>query len=128
MTTRAFELELHHQRSIGDFTYSIGGNFTYVKNEITYIDESENIPEWQRRTGRPMGQFFGYVSDGLYMTQEQLDNQPKFDYIEPRLGDIMYRDIDGNGIITPDDQTAIGYSRLPQIMYGINFEHQLQGI
>ena len=86
------------------------------------------LPEWQRRTGRPMGQFFGYVSDGLYMTQEQLDNQPKFDWIDPRLGDIMYRDIDGDGIITPDDQTAIGFSRLPQIMYGINLGASYKGL
>jgi TonB-linked SusC/RagA family outer membrane protein len=124
---KGFEMELLHRRTIGHFSYSIGGNFTYVKNKITYIDESENIPEWQRRTGRPMGQFFGYVSDGLYMTQEQLDNQPKFDWIDPRLGDIMYRDIDGDGIITPDDQTAIGFSRLPQIMYGINLGASYKG-
>lgn len=120
VNNKGFELELSHRRTIGSFTYSIGGNFTFAKNEIVYIDESENVPTWQRRTGRPMGQFFGYVSDGLYLTQEQLDNNPKFDWVEPRLGDIMYKDIDGNGIITPDDQTAIGYSRLPQIMYGIN--------
>lgn len=124
---KGFELELHYRQSIGDFTYSIGGNMTFARNKIRFIDEPANVPEWQRRTGKPMGQFFGYVSDGLYLTQEQLDTNPKFEWSEPRLGDIRYRDINGDGVLTPDDQTAIGRSRLPEIMYGITLSASYKG-
>lgn len=117
---RGFELELTHHRKIGNFEYTIGGNFTLARNKIVFIDEAENIPDWQKRTGHPMGQNFGYVSEGLYMNQQELDSHPKFDWIEPRLGDIMYKDINGDGQITSDDITAIGHSRVPEIMYGIN--------
>lgn len=124
---KGFELELNYRQSIGDFSYSIGGNLTFARNKILFIDEPANVPEWQRRTGRPMGQFFGYISDGLYLTQEDLDNSPKFEWAEPRLGDIRYRDIDGDGVLTPDDQTAIGRSRLPEIMFGINLSATYKG-
>jgi TonB-linked SusC/RagA family outer membrane protein len=117
---RGFEVELTHSNKIGKLSYTIGGNLTFAKNKIIYIDEPENIPVWQRRTGHPMGQYFGYVAEGLYLTQREVDTHPKFDYAEPRLGDIMYKDINGDGHITADDQTAIGYSRTPEIMYGIN--------
>src|SRR5690606_41266039 len=50
-----------------------------------------------------------------------------FDWIEPRLGDIMYVDVNGDGTLTPDDQTAIGRSRLPEIMYGINLGANYKG-
>jgi TonB-linked SusC/RagA family outer membrane protein len=124
---QGFEVQLNYNHSFGDFSFSIGGNFTYAHNKIIYIDEPENVPEWQRRTGRRMGQFFGYISDGLYTTQQQIDTRPKFDWIEPRLGDIMYIDVNGDGTLTPDDQTAIGRSRLPEIMYGINLGANYKG-
>lgn len=124
---KGIELELTHNHKIGDFEYSIGGNFTFVRNKIVYIDEPENVPAWQTRTGRPMGQYFGYVAEGLYMTQEQLNTNAKIEGVEPRLGDIMYKDVDGDGKITADDQTAIGYSRIPEIMYGINLSAKYKG-
>lgn len=124
---KGFELELNYQQSLGDFRYSVGGNLTFARNKILFIDEPANVPEWRRRTGRPMGQFFGYVSDGLYLTEEQLTTSPKFEWAEPRLGDIRYRDIDGDGVLTPDDQTAIGRSRLPEVMYGITLSANYKG-
>lgn len=124
---KGFEIELNYRQSIRQFSFSVGGNLTFARNKIVYIDEPSNVPEWQRRTGRRMGQLFGYISEGLYTTQEQIDEHPKFDWIEPRLGDIMYRDVNGDGIITPDDQTAIGRSRLPEIMYGINLSANFKG-
>ena len=124
---KGFEVQVNYSHSFGDLLVSLGGNFTYARNKIIYIDEPGNVPEWQRRTGRRMGQFFGYISDGLYMTQEQIDTRPKFDWIEPRLGDIMYVDVNGDGTLTPDDQTAIGRSRLPEIMYGINLGANYKG-
>lgn len=115
-----FELELTHTYKIGDVHYNIGGNFTFARNEVMFIDEPENVPEWQKRTGLPMGQFFGYVAEGLYMTEEQVLNHPKLETVDPRLGDIMYKDVNDDGVINDLDRTSIGYSRTPEIVYGIN--------
>ncbi len=124
---KGFELVLNHRYKIGDFEYSIGGNFTFAKNKVVFQDEAENTPEWQKNTGRPIGQYFGLVSEGLYMTQEQLENNPKLLTVDPRLGDIRYKDINDDGIISDLDYTAIGYSRTPQIMYGINLSAKYKG-
>jgi TonB-linked SusC/RagA family outer membrane protein len=120
VNNKGFEIELTHAHKIGDFEYSIAGNFTFARNKIVFVDEAENVPDWQKQTGHPMGQFFGYVSEGLYMTQEQIANHPKIEGVEPLLGQIMYKDVSGDGIISPDDITAIGRSKIPEIMYGIS--------
>jgi len=125
---KGFEIELTHKHKIGDFEYSIAGNFTFVRNKVVFIDEAENVPAWQKRTGLRMGQYFGYVSNGLYMTQDQIDNHPKIEGVEPLLGQIMYEDVSGDGIISPEDITSIGRSKVPEIMYGLNLGIKYKGI
>lgn len=120
VNNNGFELELTHKYKIGDFQYSVVGNITYAHNKIIYIDEPENVPSWQKRTGLPIGQFFGYISEGLYMTQDQIDNHPKKETIAPQLGEIMFKDVNNDGKISELDITSIGHSRTPEIMYGIN--------
>lgn len=123
-----FELELTHSNKIGSLQYNIGGNFTFARNKVVYIDEPENVPAWQKRTGLPMGQFFGFIAEGLYMTEEQVNNHPKLETVDPRLGDIMYKDVNNDGVINDRDQTSIGYSRTPEIVYGINGGLRYKGI
>ncbi len=122
-----FEIEAMHRNQVGEFRYSVGGNFTFARNKVMFIDEPENVPDWQRSTGRPIGQVFGYVAEGLYLTKEQVDNHPKFETIDPGLGDIMYKDVNNDGIINDLDRTAIGFPRTPQIIYGINFGASFRG-
>ena len=127
VNNRGFEVELNHKNKIGSFEYYLGGNLTFARNKIVYIDEPANVPDWQRRTGLPMGQFFGYVAEGLYLTQDQIDKNPKMTAVEPQLGEIMYKDINEDGKISDLDQTSIGYSRTPEIMYGINLGANYKG-
>ena len=75
VNNRGLEIEVNHRNTIGKFEYNIGGNFTFAKNKIVFIDEPENVPSWQKQTGNPIGQFYGYVSDGLYLTQEHVEQQ-----------------------------------------------------
>ena len=124
---KGFEFSVSHTKMLHNFEYTIGGNFTYVRNKILFIDEPENVPSWQRRTGLPIGQFFGYIAQGLYMTQKEIDESPKINGVEPQLGEIIYKDINGDGVITPEDQTSIGHSRNPEIMYGINLSAKFKG-
>jgi TonB-linked SusC/RagA family outer membrane protein len=73
--------------------------------------------------GASLGSFYGYVTDGLFRTPEELNNSlPQFGYSVDQdhtwLGDVRFKDLNGDGKITPDDQTTIG-SPLPKFTYGL---------
>jgi TonB-linked SusC/RagA family outer membrane protein len=73
--------------------------------------------------GAPIGSFFGYVTDGLFRDQKDLTNSlPQFGYPVDQdhtwLGDVRFKDINGDGKITEADQTNIG-SPLPKFTYGL---------
>ena len=66
---------------------------------------------------------FGLVALGLFQSQEEIDNSPRQTFGEYRVGDIKYQDINGDGIIDTQDEVAIGYTNLPEIMYGFGWVH-----
>lgn len=81
------------------------------------------------RIGKPFGsdgqmQPFGLVALGLFQSQEEIDNSPRQTFGEYRVGDIKYQDINGDGIIDTQDEVAIGYTNLPEIMYGFGLGAQ----
>ncbi|WP_177181248.1 SusC/RagA family TonB-linked outer membrane protein [Parapedobacter koreensis] len=121
------EVELRHDHTIGAFNYFVNANYTFTRNKIAFIDEPANIPAYRQRTGKPMGQFFGYVSEGLYQTQEEIDNSPKIVGVEPRLGDIRYKDLNGDNVINSNDISAIGKSDIPESIFGITLGGSYKG-
>ncbi|WP_028376190.1 SusC/RagA family TonB-linked outer membrane protein [Leeuwenhoekiella sp. MAR_2009_132] len=121
---RGVELTLGHSRTVNDdFSYSIGGNFTYVKNKIVFIDEAESVNENIRRTGLPIGAQFGYKALGLFQTQEEVDNAAT-QVGNTAPGDIRYEDINGDGTIDDLDRVYIGSSNTPEIIFGFNSNFQ----
>lgn len=70
--------------------------------------------------GRPRNSIYGYVADGIFKTQEEVDNSPQ--QAGKGLGRIRYKDLDGDGRITQDyDRTWIGVSD-PDFTYGLNLQ------
>lgn len=61
---------------------------------------------WRTQEGHPLGQFFGYVYDGVYMTQEEYDTQPKD--VTSLVGTVRMKDVNNDGKITVNDRTFIG--------------------
>ncbi len=61
---------------------------------------------------------FGLVALGLFESQEDIDNSPKQTFGEYRVGDIKYQDVNGDGVINSQDQIAMGYTNLPEMIYG----------
>jgi hypothetical protein len=85
--------------------------------------ENPNLPYWQRRTGRPIGEKFGFVTDGFYQTWAEARDasSPSSGIMAP--GFFRYKDLNGDGKVTrDDDMTFIGRSNLPEIMYGLNLQ------
>lgn len=125
---RGFELVITHRNQIGDVNYSLSGNTSFSRNRILKMTERDNILPWQSAIGRPLGRVMGYVSDGLFQTQEELDNAPLPPGRTPQLGDIRYIDTDGDGRITYDDRVEIARTRHPELVFAINGDLEWKGI
>jgi TonB-linked SusC/RagA family outer membrane protein len=94
-----------------DLSYSINANLTTLNNKvISLVDEGYQIFDGESRTttGSPIGYFYGYISDGIYQTAEEIRISPQNTINEVRIGDIKYRDINNDNIIDETDRTQIG--------------------
>jgi TonB-linked SusC/RagA family outer membrane protein len=125
MKNSGFEGDISYRSEIGELKYWVKFNYTYAHNVIQYKDEVEQAYSYLNRTGQRSGQFFGFLSDGLYNSWEEVNdpNRPQIQDQNNRLqpGDIKYKDINGDGIINVEDQVPIGYSDFPEKVYGFSF-------
>jgi TonB-linked SusC/RagA family outer membrane protein len=111
-------LEVHHQTATGLF-YSFRGNFSFATNKILANDDPEKLWAYQSAIGKRIDQPFGLVALGFFKDQEDVDNSPVQNFQSiVRPGDIKYQDVNHDGQIDVYDEVAIGYPRMPEIMYG----------
>lgn len=96
------------------------GNFTYATNKYVYKDEPNYPYDWKLYTGRVSTATWGYVAEGLFQTEEEIAGHAKQDLgSTPKVGDIKYRDLNGDGVIDKNDDGIISdYSSIPRIQYG----------
>ena len=109
-----------NQNVSDDFNYSISGNFTTVKNNVNRLNKTGfDIINGAARTtaGFPIGYFYGYIHDGIYQSNADILKSPSSQIGIVMPGDIRFRDVNGDGQITPDDRTAIG-NPTPDFIYG----------
>ena len=131
-----------YRNNIGDLNFTIGANYTWFNNEVIKTSESETVLPAIAQTGRALGLRTGYKSNGLFQTQEEIDNAPiqhnTSIHNSLRPGDIRYvdingRDADGNltgapdGKINADDRTIIGASGDPNWVFGLNINLEYRG-
>ncbi len=124
---RGIELVLRHTNRIGDFHYNVNANLTWAHNRIISRTESAGTLPWQSRLGSSIGDVWGFKTAGLYQTQEELDNMPHPINTTPRLGDIRYVDINGDGKITAEDQVKIARNQRPEMMFALNAQANWRG-
>lgn len=103
------------------------GNFTYSRDKITEMDEAQKNYDYRMRTGQKYNQKFGLIALGYFEDEDDIINSPVQTFGEYRPGDIKYKDINGDGQITIDDEVPIGYSNLPEIIYGFGFQVDYKG-
>lgn len=121
---KGIDLSLNYHQKIGQINYSLGGNFTFARNEIIYMAEASGTSKYMNKTGRPIGGYYGYKTDGIFKTQTEIDTYAKQEvagsnYVT-KPGDIKYVDVDGNGVVNSNDMTYLGNGNIPEIIYGIN--------
>jgi TonB-linked SusC/RagA family outer membrane protein len=121
ISNRGVELALTYKNTIGGFDYSLSGNFTTYKNEVTSLGDGgkpifSTNSYTKTEVGSSIGRFFGYVADGIYQSEDEINKD-----FAPNAapGDIRFKDLDNNGILNDLDRTYIG-SPLPKFTYGLN--------
>lgn len=117
------ELTLGFSKQLNkDWTIMASGNFTYNHSTIDFIDEPESTLPWQKRTGLSIGtdgdMYLMYEADGIFRTQEELDSYPHL--AEARVGDVRFKDINGDKVIDGNDKVRQDKPAIPRIMYGVN--------
>lgn len=119
VNSEGFEGTLGYNHRGAEFNWGVSGNFTYAKSKIIFIDEASGTLAYQRETGGPLNSYLLYNSIGLFRTQADLDNYPHVP--GAKVGDLIYQDFNGDGVLNADDMTRQKYGNIPQITYGFNF-------
>lgn len=114
-----WEFELAWNDKIGEVSYNIGANLTQAKNEVVYLDEAADVPEWRKREGHPMDSYLVYPTFGLFRNEAEVNSitAKKDGTVE---GEPAYVDVDGNGKIDSNDRVRSYSSNVPEIQYGIH--------
>jgi len=128
------ELALTHENKIGQVRYSVKPNLTLNKNKLIYTPEPAGYLSYQSAIGRPltilpygMTSFLGYVAEGLYQSTDEIKAGPTPLYTNVAPGDIKYKDLNGDGKITPADRTVMGKGDYPGIIYGLSLGASYKG-
>ena len=144
---KGWELSLGWRDTWRDFKYSADINLSHNSNQVlklsddmntimkypsTSVDFFDTSVFWTRR-GHAMGEYVGYICDGIFQSKEQIAeyNAKSADGIYQRNttapGDLIFRDVNGDGHITEDDMTVIG-TPWPTLTMGLNINLAWRGI
>lgn len=128
-----YEFSIGSKYRTQDFSWSSDFNISFNRNEVLQLG-TNNTPiggigeqgfssYWKTEVGRQMPLFYGYVFDGIYMTQEDFDASPK--HITSAVGTTKMRDLNDDGVIDSEDKTFIGNPN-PKFTFGFsnNFSYK----
>lgn len=125
---RGLEFELAYRDVIGkDFTYSIRSTFSYAHNNVIFIDEATPPYAYQAQSGHSIGTPYVYVWNGRYFRdQADIAATPHLNGVRP--GDLVFADLNSDGIIDGNDKQFYGKPNLPEKNYGIQFSFGYKGL
>ena len=132
---KGFEISALYRERLGNFSFSIGGNITNVKNEVLKLNKLLGEEEVDRRIsggnagqtvlqpGSPIGAYFGYKSLGLFRSQSEYESAADHTGINALYGpgDVQLEDVNGDGIIDAEDRQVLG-NQDPKWIYGLNLD------
>ena len=131
MHTTGYDLEIGWRDQVGDFRYSVSANLSDFISKMGNLGGTEFLGEKVKMEGSQFDEWYGYLSDGLFQTQKEVDNSPKLNN-NVTIGDIKYKDISGpDGV--PDGKISSEYDRvllggsLPRYMFGVNLSASYKG-
>ena len=112
-----------------DFFISARGTFTLAKNEYVERDEPPYEYSYMSQVGQPLNNYYGYIAEGLFQSEDEIADSPtqELGTYKTQVGDIKYKDLNGDGKIDGTDKTYIGNPSVPQIIYGFGASMQYKG-
>ncbi|MEX2234567.1 MAG: TonB-dependent receptor [Cyclobacteriaceae bacterium] len=124
MLNKGWDFEAVGTHKINDFTWNGNLNVSLLRNNVTSMpDQIERIITGNNNVtevGSPVGSLYGYQIDGIFNTQQQLDDPNLFGYPGAKdFGGYIYRDVNEDGIINAQDKTIIGNPH-PRTVLGLN--------
>ncbi|MCF8226547.1 MAG: TonB-dependent receptor [Bacteroidales bacterium] len=132
-----FEFMLSYREVHENFSYNIRALASTVHNEVLSVGGNSGIdstlvggylgngqPVTLSRVGLPIGAFYGYVTDGIFQTVEDLQAYPHLS--QAGLGDLRFLNTDGNDELNGNDRDYIG-SPIPDLIYGFSFSMESRG-
>ncbi len=141
VVNKGWEFELNYKATPlrNGFTYEIGGNISFNKNEVTYLDPNSPVlpgagigTGWtatSSKVGEPFWYFTGYKTDGIFQTQDQVTSylaKTGITGYSPKPGDPVVIDVNGDKLISPADMTKIGDPN-PKYIYGAHINLAFKG-
>lgn len=131
MYTNGYDIEVGWNDQIGDLTYGISANFSDFVSKMGDLGGTEFLGDQVKLEGSEFNEWYGYLSDGLMLTEEDLQGPKLNDNV--KLGDVKYKDVSGpdgvpDGKISPEyDRVLLGGS-LPRFQYGATLNLGYKGI
>ncbi|MHB8209502.1 SusC/RagA family TonB-linked outer membrane protein [Mucilaginibacter sp.] len=128
LSNKGLEFTASFKNHIGPVGYNISGNFSTLNENVTYLGAGGALQPSGLITnsngqivGYPLGAFYGYKTAGLFTSTAEIAKWPNETAVNPspQPGDIKYVDLNGDGKITPADETYLG-SSIPKYSYGLN--------
>ena len=128
MRNRGIDASVQYDQKVGQVHLSAIGNFTFARNVILEKDQPDYPELYMNRTGQAFNETFGYISDGLYVDETDIRTSPDQSFLgAQRPGDIKYKDLNLDGVIDEKDQKALGYTGVPEIVYGFGLSARWKG-
>jgi TonB-linked SusC/RagA family outer membrane protein len=132
---QGFEAELIWREVKPNFRYEIGGNITFLNNEVLKLGGGRPIAAGRvdngvfatlTQEGHPIGSFYMYEMEGIFQNELEIFSSA---YQGPAIkpGDVKFKDVNGDNIIDENDRTHVG-SAIPKILYGLNFSFSWKNV
>ena len=127
MQNSGFEFSATYRNSDHPLKWQVAANLSTLKNKVNKLgfgNESYITGDYATFVGQEVGQFYGYVYQGIARTQADLDDNVNdlgnhVTQTGAQVGDCLYKDVNNDGQITADDRVVLG-SGLPKVNYGIS--------
>jgi len=107
---------------IGNVSLDMRGTFTYNRDKVIENDSPKQPFPYMERRGVNYLSRFGYIAEGIFQSQAEIDAHANQSALgAPRVGDLKYKDLNGDGIVDANDQTRIGNGDVPKFIFGAGF-------
>ena len=125
-----FDVSVNYKKEVGDWGFQAGVNATYYTTEATRRDDSLIADEYQHREGKMLDGIWGYECLGFFKDEADIANSPTQSLGDsPRVGDLKYKDQNGDGVIDTKDQVELargGWYGAP-LTLGLNLTAKYKG-